>query len=75
MLGQSTPILYHTEANGCIFLAAGVGKVIVFWKSSDRYAYSRYVYQGLQSNYRWILRYIAIETLQLVTSLYKVLKI
>ena len=25
MLGQSTPISYHTEANGCIFFAAGVG--------------------------------------------------
>ena len=24
MLGQSTPISYHTEANGCIFFAAGV---------------------------------------------------
>ena len=25
MLGQSTPISYHTEANGCIFFGAGVG--------------------------------------------------
>ena len=25
LLGQSTPISYHTDANGCIFLAAGVG--------------------------------------------------
>ena len=24
MLGQSTPISYHTEANGCIFFAVGV---------------------------------------------------
>ena len=25
MLGQSTLISYHTEVNGCIFFAAGVG--------------------------------------------------
>ena len=25
MLGQCTPISHHTEANGCIFFAAGVG--------------------------------------------------
>ena len=38
MLGQSTLISYHTEANGCIFFAAGVPSS---WKSTITYFFHK----------------------------------